>query len=252
MECSRVCDAVHAYLDDELDPLSSQTVDAHLAHCPACRETYDQQRALKSVIREHADYYHAPRRLAERIRAKTGGAPLREPTVQHPRWRWMQFGGAMAAAMAVTWMAALHYATPADNERLADEVIAGHARAIIASRVTDVASSDQHTVKPWLSGRLDYSPSVVNLASRGYTLVGGRLDYLDRRPVAALVYQRREHVIDLYVWPVRAGEAPEASTLSRQGYHLLHWQHGDMAYWAISDLNLDELREFQRLYTAGL
>jgi anti-sigma factor RsiW len=133
------------------------------------------------------------------------------------------------------------------EDRLAEVVLASHVRSLQVDHITDVASSDQHKVKPWFRGKLDFSPRVVDLSSDGYALSGGRLDYLADRPVAALVYHRQQHVINLFTWPVKDDEERPVRSLSRQGFHIRSWQHSGMAYWAISDLNPQELDEFVRL-----
>jgi anti-sigma factor RsiW len=114
----------------------------------------------------------------------------------------------------------------------------------MASHMTDVSSSDKHTVKPWFNGKLDFSPSVTDLTDQGFPLVGGRLDYLANRPVAALVYQRRGHFINLFIWPIAPAPDTDQKTSPRQGYHLVHWTKSEMTYWAVSDLNQRELEEF--------
>ena len=118
----------------------------------------------------------------------------------------------------------------------------------MADHLADVASSDQHTVRPWLDAKLDFAPPVVDLSSKGFPLVGGRLDYLDNRPVAALIYQRRKHFINLFVWPVESNTAKSAETISRQGYHLLHWVDGDFTYWAVSDVSVGDLQNSKQLF----
>ena len=149
---------------------------------------------------------------------------------------------------------------PEADQFLATQLIASHVRSLMANHLTDVASSDQHTVKPWLDAKLDFAPPVVDLSSEGFPLVGGCLDYLDNRPVAALVYQRRKHFINLFVWPAEtgadtttrsAGNRQRSLTLkaiSRQGYHLLHWLDSEFNYWAISDISAEELQEFEQLF----
>jgi anti-sigma factor RsiW len=137
---------------------------------------------------------------------------------------------------------------PRADQFLATQLIASHVRSLMANHLTDVASSDQHTVKPWLDARLDFGPPVVDLASEGFPLIGGRLDYLDNRPVAALVYQRRKHFINVFVWPGEAAAARPAMAMSHQGYQLLHWADPDFNYWAVSDISAINLQTFKQQF----
>ena len=130
---------------------------------------------------------------------------------------------------------------------LAQEIINSHVRSLIANHLVDVETSDQHVVKPWFNGRTDFSPTVTDFADRGYPLTGGRLDYIDHRPVAVLIYHRRLHPINLYIWPAAGPSLSSSRTFSQQGYHLIHWSDGGMTYWAISDLNANELKDFADL-----
>jgi len=139
---------------------------------------------------------------------------------------------------------------PGADEFLATQLIASHVRSLMANHLTDVASSDQHTVKPWLDAKLDFAPPVVDLSSEGFPLVGGRLDYLDNRPVAALVYQRRKHFINLFVWPGETGAARPTMAMSHEGYQLLHWADPDFNYWAVSDVNANDLQTFKQQFEA--
>jgi|SRR4051812_3103507 len=251
MDCTETQRRLHAYLDQELDLPSTVAIDQHLAACPQCKGALAAQSALSAGIRRHADYRHgAPRELAQRIRARFGTEPK-------TRWQWPQIGrwlpmGAVAAAAAViSWTAALQYAGRPSDQMLAEQVITGHARAMVTSHLVEVASSDQHTVKPWLSSKLDFSPPVPELAAAGFPLAGGRLDYLDKRPVATLVYRSRQHVIDLFVWPGTQSGDTRPQALAKQGYNVLWWKQGGMNYWAISDVNAADLRTFSEAYASA-
>ena len=158
----------------------------------------------------------------------------------------MGLGGAFATVVAVVWSVGLFLALPSAEDRVADDVVSSHVRAMLSNRGIDVASSDQHTVKPWFNGKLDFAPPVSDLTGDGFPLVGGRLDYLDHRPVATLVYRHRLHTIDVFVSPARKGEA-SAKTFARQGYNVLRWTHNGMVFWAVSDVEAGELKKLSDL-----
>ena len=153
----------------------------------------------------------------------------------------------MLAAVIIIWSIASFASRPSQEDVLAQEVVASHVRSLMANHLTDVPSSDQHTVKPWFDGKLDYSPAVKDLSPQGFSLHGGRLDYIGNRPVAALVYQRRQHSINLFVWPATQAPAPNGKASERQGYNVIRWSNAGMTYWAVSDLNLAELQQFVQL-----
>ncbi len=253
MNCTDVRTRLHPYLDRELDLESALAVERHLAACAECRAAFESHSALQAGIRRHARYHAAPPALVARIRAE-----LERQSPAPRRWRlgwprpgqWLPFGAAVAATALLSWTAALQYAAGGADERLAEQVIAGHARAVLTAHRVDVASSDRHTVKPWLSSKLDFSPAVVDLANAGFPLDGGRLDYVAGRPVATLCYRYRQHTIDLFVWPEAAGDAP-LRALSAKGYHVLRWRDDGMAYWAVSDVNPPDLRAFAEAYAAA-
>jgi anti-sigma factor RsiW len=259
MDCTQVRRLMHAYIDKELDFTSVNTVDGHLQSCAACKGIYDEYSALQSAIRQRASYYTAPTALVHRIRAQIGAPAVRSPArTFKPRRQWFQpgewlrLGTAVAATAIVTWMVAPQLIGPSQDEALLEDVIAGYARAGLTNHVTDVETSDQHTVKPWLSGKLDFSPPVTDLTTKGFPLVGGRLDYLDNRPVAALVYRHRQHLINLFVWPYSKPDKSSAmQALSKRGYYLLHWVDAGMTYWAISDVDPADLKTFADLYASA-
>jgi anti-sigma factor RsiW len=240
MNCKDVLNLVHGYIDGELDLVKSLEIEQHLDACPACKVQYDQARELGSGIRAHALYYAAPPALRTRIAANLP----REAASGARMWRW----GGMAAALALSTVLGLGFGLaflqPGADERLAREVVAAHVRSLMADHLMDIASSDQHTVKPWIDGKLDFAPPVEDLAAQGYVLAGGRLDYLDGRSVMALVYRRHAHVINLFVWPQASAAESGVRSDSGQGYNVAHFTRAGMAFWAVSDLNPEEFEAF--------
>ena len=240
MNCRDAVDLVHGYIDGELDLVKCLEIEQHLGACPACKVQFDQVRELGSGIRSHAVYHAAPPAL----RARVAAALPREPGSGARAWGWRGTAAALALATLLGLGFGLALLQPGTEDRLAREVVAGHVRSLMADHLMDIASSDQHTVKPWIAGKLDFSPPVMDLAAQGYPLAGGRLDYLDGRSVMALVYRRHGHVINLFVWT----QAPEADSGvrsdSRQGYNVAHFTQAGMAFWAVSDLNPEEFKAF--------
>lgn len=245
MSCEHTRKLLDPYLDDELDLEKNLEIERHLAACPACRDFHAARRSVRTAVKTQTTYFTLPDSAAHRMRAQFGQRAAPGPALS-PRWLNLAATAALAALLGagVTWW----IGTPSSEDRLAREAVANHSRSLmVAGRITDISSSDQHAVKPWFNGRIDYSPPVVDLTGKGFALVGGRLDYLDSRPVAALVYRHRQHVINLFVLPeeVSANTAIQAS--SRQGYHVLRWSREGMHYWAVSDLNLADLMRFGAL-----
>ena len=204
----------------------------------------EDDRAISAAIREKADYHRAPDALVADVLAA-----IPDDAAKAPRWpawqRWLAQGAAFAGVAFVTWAATVAYLRPSEDQGRAEEILAAHVRATLGKQLIEVASSDQHTVKPWLSARLPYSPPVVDLSAQGFELLGARLDRANGQPVAVLVYKRRQHIIDAYVWPARGGV--KASELTRDGFHLTRFAASDMSFWLVSDLNLNELGDLARL-----
>lgn len=241
---------LQAYLDGELDTSQSLKMESHLAECAACRQWLDDQRALRRAFSAPELYFHPDTALRRRIQRKLKNAARAEMAAAS---RWFPWSAAAAAAViifAVGLVLGLQWHSPQpgiNTNLLANEAIAANVRSLMANHLTDVLSSDQHTVKPWFDGKLDFSPPVKDLAAQGFPLVGGRLDFLAGRPVAALIYKRRLHVINVFVWPVTGQPAAPAGSTSHDGYNVIHWSAGGMNFWAVSDLNPQELGEFARL-----
>ncbi|HEY0336719.1 MAG TPA: anti-sigma factor [Burkholderiales bacterium] len=259
MDCARIEKLLDTYLDRELDRQSVMSVEEHLKGCGECGRKLDARSALSARIRKEATYYPAPAALASRIRAHVDGAApahkdkSRQPRFGLPDWgRWFQLGGAVAAAVVVTTIATLQLTGTPDDQRVVDQVLSGHSRSVLTSHQIDVASSDQHAVKPWLSSKLDFSPAVTDLTTSGFPLRGGRVDYVDNRPVAVLVYGHRQHVIDLFIWPAdAAADTRRSRSYSKRGLNVLHWTAGGMTYWAVSDVNAADLEAFAEHYASA-
>lgn len=250
MDCAQARTFIECDVDDELDPVTSAGVEEHARHCAACQRAVARLVSLRSLIKEGAPYLRAPDRFAQEVRARID-REHRPPHLARSgwQWQWLRPFALVAATAVVTWIPASLLMQPSRNDLLAEEIIASHARSTLTGHVADIESAERHTVKPWLSSKLDFSPPVRDLTSAGFPLAGARLDYVDRRPVAALVYARRKHVIDLFVWPHSgAPNLAPMQALSRQGYNVLHWNDGSMRFWAISDLNSDELKLFAEMF----
>jgi anti-sigma factor RsiW len=246
MNCTEARKLIDAYIDGELDLVKSLEVEQHLHDCADCARAYQNRMALRAGVRDHALYHRTSAALRKRVQTSIHKA---DRAGQAPRVRlWLGALVALAAVVVLVFGLARGglIASPADDA-LAQEVVSSHVRSQITDHLTDVASSDQHTVKPWFNGKLNYSPPVVDLASQGYPLAGGRLDYLDNRPVAALVYRHNQHVINLFVWPSATGATTPASIETRQGYNLARWTQGGMNYWAVSDVSAAEFGDFVKL-----
>jgi|tagenome__1003787_1003787.scaffolds.fasta_scaffold20980085_5 anti-sigma factor RsiW len=240
MNHQEVAELIHPYLDNELDPANARAVEEHVRSCDDCRSVELRVRALQTSLTAAAPAFAAPARLRKSVRKalryeeKSGG--------EHPA-NW--FGLAtITAAMALLLVSFLFFQNSrVRGNALVEEVVSDHVRSLLATHLVDVPSSDQHTVKPWFNGKVDFAPEVRDFSSQGFPLVGGRLDYLHGKTVAALVYRRNQHPINVLIAPA-PGEADLSPTaLTRRGYNLVRWRKQQMEYWAVSDLNAAELRQ---------
>ncbi|HTE91157.1 MAG TPA: anti-sigma factor, partial [Terriglobales bacterium] len=216
-------------------------------------QAYENIRALSSALKSSDLYFKAPALLKRRIRESLGAENKDAPTLQRSNaptlfwWQWLKWGIPIAGTALIAFALTTSFIRASTDERLAQEVTANHVRSLMATHLTDVTSSDQHTVKPWFDGKIDFAPPVKDLAAQGFPLIGGRLDYLQNRPVAALVYQRHKHFVNLFIWPATRSSSTTKKAAVRQGYNLVHWNDSGMTFWAVSDLNPVELREFAEL-----
>jgi anti-sigma factor RsiW len=246
MICKESKDLLNAYVDGELDSAGSLSVEDHAQRCTSCLTDMENLRGLSSAIESGGLRFAAPPGLKRNVQAAIRAA---NPEVRQSffDWRWATALASAVLVVVVGFALTTQWQKSSPEILLVDDIVSSHVRSMMANHITDVASSDSHTVKPWFGAKLDYSPPAKDLTAQGFRLVGGRMDYLDNRPVAAVVYQRSQHFINLFVWPSNNTATGREEELARQGYNLIHWNEAGMTYWLVSELNLPELRECARL-----
>jgi anti-sigma factor RsiW len=246
MTCASTLALLHALLDGELDAEHARKVQLHLSSCASCRAQRRAYRRIQEVMSGPGMIYRAPESLRGRLDA------LLTPTVAAPTTRASKLGrrgmlrGLAMGSLASTALAAclvLFVVNGEVNQRIAGDAVSAHLRSLQGHHLIDVQSTDQHTVKPWFNGRLELAPPVVDLKSQGFTLVGGRIDYLDGHPAAAVVYQRGDHIINLFVTQ-RIGSERQTPVEALRGFNVWRWAWADLSFWAVSDLSAPELEEF--------
>jgi anti-sigma factor RsiW len=248
MTCDEAEILLHALIDGELDAGHAREVEAHIAGCAACAAELAAYREMKKAVAGADLRYTAPPQLRRRIEAalpQTTQAPSRRAVL-----RGFAMGSAVSA-IAATGLVAVVLSND-DAQRIESEIVSAHLRSLQAGHLTDVISTDQHTVKPWFNGKLDVSPPVVDLTAQGFTLIGGRLDYVDARAIGAIVYRRRAHVINLFVAQTASTERRAAKLDTIQGFNIRRWSDRGLNYWAVSDLAADELAEFGEKFEAAM
>jgi anti-sigma factor RsiW len=246
MSCDETRGMLDAWVDNELDLRGALEVEEHLGRCAECAAQERSLRELRAFARANLTRHEMPQgldaRLRTALRAETGAPDLRRPRPRRAlRWTAPFLAASVAAIVAVAVF------RPPPDRHLADSVVDAHVRSLLASHLTDVASSDQHTVKPWFQGKLDYSVPVTDFAAEGFPLAGGRLDYLEETPAAALVYRCGKHIINLFIWPKKQGGDSSVQRLSMRGYCAYRWSKEGMSYWAVSDVNDAQMQKFVEL-----
>lgn len=247
MRCEETRELLDGYIDSELDVVTTLQFERHLRECARCHALYQRYEQFTRAVQTHAQRFDAPAELEAKVRPQlglSGSSHTRVTPIAFAAWRRWAVAACLAGVLTLTGTVFILVERRAAPEMLAEQVVSNHIRSLMANHLSDVASSDQHTVKPWFSGKLDFAPSVKNLAREGFPLTGGRLDYLDR-PVAALVYKRRQHTINLFIWPSPNADS-NPQTLAIKGFNIVHWTQAHMSHWAVSDLNAAELNEFAR------
>lgn len=252
MPCDQTQNQLHGYLDGELDPLSAANFEQHLEACPDCKLTLAAEESLHNSIQQAGLYERAP----ESLRRKLLGEPqLQSPVVRQfpaPRTqplRWLAAAAALLLSVLVGWQLYQKSSGPGGNQLLAASFVDAHLRSLQPGHLTDVESTDQHTVKPWFDGRIDFAPPVRDFANEGFPLLGGRLDVAGGRTAAALVYGRRKHIINVFVEQAQTDNRLNGVGESR-GYHWLAWQLNGFSFCAVSDVAPADLAQLQQLFLA--
>jgi len=253
MNCHECYDYIDAYIDNELDVAATIVVKQHLRDCSRCQQLLEARKTVGALLDNPQVRFEVPDALLGKIQSVLPVA--RSDVKQRSGSRffipWFTVPLALAATIAVMLgLLFLNQGGMSDRSRgnaLAQDVISSHVRSLLATHLLDVPSTDQHTVKPWFDGKLKFSPPVRDFADQGFRLIGGRLDYINGREVAALVYQRRLHVVNLFIWPLESGRNTTAESFAKDGYNVSHWDRDGFEFWAVSDVNAEDLRAFAGL-----
>ena len=241
---------INALVDGELDAANAIAVEQHVKTCPGCAAALADAQSVRRTLAAPGVAYTAPEAFKRRLRIALD-AEAKAPTRRRPSAGWRPWSLGVGAAGAAAICAALVIGAQGSQMVLADELVSDHVRSLMADHLVDVPTSDRHTVKPWFDGKVSFAPTVIDFADKGYPLAGGRLDYVKGQRAAAIVYRRRLHVINVFVWPATAADRLAADG-AHDGYNLAHWTAGGLNYWAVSDIDAGDLRAFRDLYVAGL
>jgi anti-sigma factor RsiW len=238
-----------AYIDGELEVAIAAQVGVHLGSCRACAANVEDRRALRDSVRQSGAYRVAPAPLRESVARELGRQRSQDAAggARTPRWAWGSLAACLVLAGVVAWLLVVPRGAASAEDQILREAVSAHIRSLMATHLADIAVSDQHAVKPWFAGKLDFSPTVVDHAAEGFPLTGGRLDYVAGRPVAAVVYQRRAHVINLFTCPDTAAKASRPHSVQDRGFNAVTWSDGAMRFCAVSDVNKDDLLQFVSL-----
>jgi anti-sigma factor RsiW len=249
VNCELAVTTIHGYFDGELDAVRSTELERHLEHCAECQAALEGIESLRMQIQQSNLYEHASPELREKVRkqiAQETGKGGVTAGLSWKRWFLVPAVGTLATAAALITIM-LFVLSSHKQSMLAAELVDAHVRSLQPGHLFDVQSTDQHTVKPWFDGKIDFIPPVTDYAAQGFPLVGGRLDAVDGHDVAALVYARRKHFINVFVWPSREKESIAESSGSRQGYNWVAWQSSDMQFYLVSDAALSDLSQLKTL-----
>ena len=246
MNCQQAKPLIDFYADGELDATGILELEKHFHDCPACALAWRNAQSLKKSLKQDALYFTAPAELRRAIKAELHSQV--KPRENFWNLKWLTAATTSFATVCLALLLTVTLTRPSEQQRLAQEIVSSHVRSLMANHALDVMSTDQHTVKPWFNGKLDFSPPVKDLAAQQFPLIGGRLDYIGGRSVAALIFHRNKHVINLFIWSANEKDSKPVASKSIQGYNLIHWKNAGMTFWAVSDLNEKELMEFVQDY----
>jgi len=251
MNCQQAGPLIDFYADGELDAAGILELEKHFHDCPACALAWRNAQNLKKALKQDALFFTAPAELRRTIKAELHSQLKTESRWNVWNWNWLSAATTSVATACLALLLTVTLTRPSAEQRLTQEIVSSNIRSLMANHMLDVVSTDQHTVKPWFNGKLDFSPPVKDLAAQEFPLIGGRLDYIGGRSVAALVFQHRKHVINLFIWPTNDKDSKPASLTPIQGYNVIHWSVSEMTFRAVSDLNEKELMEFVQDYATG-
>jgi len=245
--CDLTESLLHGYLDGELDAARASEFENHLSSCEECAAELETQEFLRTSMQDALLYERTPTALRTKILSNV--AVRERPAFRFQLWKWAAVAACLLILMYAGWRALTLSVGRDQNTELAAQLIDDHIRSLQPGHLSDVVSTDQHTVKPWFDGKLDFAPPVRDFSQQGFPLLGGRLDVLNGRSIAALVYGRRKHFINIFVWP-DSGGPPDVRSGSQQGYNWIRWRNGAFELWAVSDVNSSDLQTLQQLFAS--
>ena len=252
MNCQQARPLIDFYADGELDAARILELEKHIHDCPACALAWRNAQTLKKSLKQDSLFFTAPTELRRAIKAELRSQVETKSRWNFSNWNWLTTATTSVATACLVLVLTLSLTRPSAEQRLTQEIVSSNIRSLMADHMLDVVSTDQHTVKPWFNGKLDFSPPVKDLVAQEFPLIGGRLDYIGGRSVAALVFHRNKHVINLFIWPASEKDTKPAASASIQGYNVIHWTNAGMTFWTVSDLNGKELMEFVQDYDTAV
>jgi anti-sigma factor RsiW len=243
--CADRISMLNALLDGELDAINAAQQEAHLKTCSGCAAEFERLQALRTLLGAPGVASVAPQALRARIEA---GIAAEAAPAPKSKTAWLAGGGAGLLAASLALVIVAPQLAQRDLDR---QLVASHVRSLLASHLTDIATSNQHVVRPWFNGKVDVAPPAPELKDQGYPLVGGRLDYIDGRVAPAIVYRRQLHTVNLFVQPAEGRLFNGDRTARRDGYSLVEWTSGGLRYSAVSDIEMRDLQQFKRVFVAS-